>query len=123
MIDLWLELYGDHKVHLKIQIVEQVLHEVVDDIGLIDLTQRRHVEGIARIDQAEECIQRVDGNHHNYPYNMFLQKLCQHTGVLLDQRKRSSILMASHLKKWLIEMFEMLYEVKEADGQCTEDKQ
>lgn len=44
VIHLWLVLYGSDEVHLEIQIVQEILHEVVNDISLVDLSETVDVE-------------------------------------------------------------------------------
>jgi len=50
---LWLVLHGGLQIHAEIQVVEQVHHEVVNDVRLVAFAQRVHVDGVLRKEEAD----------------------------------------------------------------------
>lgn len=46
VIDLRFELNGDDEVHLQVEIVQQIFHEVVDHVSLVDLSESVNIQRV-----------------------------------------------------------------------------
>lgn len=51
------------QVHLQVEIVEQVLHKVVNHVRLVALADTVHVDGMPWEEQRQPRVQRVDRHH------------------------------------------------------------